>query len=305
MSVPTFSVVIPVFNQERYLEETLLSVLNQDGVDFEVVAINDGSTDRSGEILKRYAERLVLVEQPNMGLQQVRNIGIQKAKGKLIAFLDADDRFLPGHLAKMQAFQQEHPEALGFYGDVQLIDPEGGKLWVQRTPRAASLDNLVLGNYVVHSSVMLRTSFFERAEPYRPFGPASDWELWLRVLERGPMLHYPWLGGEYRTHPVSAIHQNLLETEVCSLKVLEDFFSRHKELALELQSKAYAMVYYDSMVRFLAAGQGREAGARAMNCLRREPLLLKAWAGLGLSFAPRPLTRLFVSLRRKFLRSLA
>ena len=125
-----------------------------------------GLLDRSGEILRSYAGRIVLIEQENIGIEQVRNVGIKKAGGELVALLDADDRFLPGHLRAMQEFEKKHPDAVGFYGEYWLIDPQGKKLRIQKSPPNANFENLVMGNYIVHSSVMIRPSFFDRGERY-------------------------------------------------------------------------------------------------------------------------------------------
>ena len=296
------SVVIPVYNMENYIEQTLLSVLSQERADFEVVVVNDGSTDRSGEIIRRYADRIILIEQENIGLERVRNVAIEHAQAELIALLDADDLYLPGHLANLQEFAKKHPEASAFYGDVWLIDPQGKRLWIQKTPKQATLKNLLFGNFIVHSSVIINRRSFPQEKYYQPCGPAADWDLWMRALDHGPLLHYPWIGVEYRKHLESAIHQNQILTEESDLNLLGRIFSRHSELDQKLKNKALAQAYCSSMIRFLAAGKNKEAHARAILSLRKNPMLVKTWLGLAVSLLPKSISQELINLRRKILK---
>ena len=113
--MPLFSVVIPLYNKEHHIENTLKSVLNQTFTDFEVIVVNDGSTDKSVEIVKNFTDpKLFLVNQENSGVSTARNNGIAKASGQLIAFLDADDYWFPNHLEVMAALYHDFPKA-GLY----------------------------------------------------------------------------------------------------------------------------------------------------------------------------------------------
>ena len=102
--MPKVSIIIPVYNAENYLRETLNSVLNQTFTDFEVIALNDGSKDNSLSILNEYASkdgRFVVIDKPNSGVSDTRNLGILKASGEYIACLDADDLYSPNFLSVM------------------------------------------------------------------------------------------------------------------------------------------------------------------------------------------------------------
>jgi len=103
MSSPLVSVIIPVYNGERYVEETIRSVFDQTLQDFEIIILNDGSTDSSAEIIKRLQQednRIIYIPKTNSGVSDTRNMGISKASGKYLAFLDADDVWKPGNLEK-------------------------------------------------------------------------------------------------------------------------------------------------------------------------------------------------------------
>ena len=108
---PIFSIVIPLFNKEKEIQQTLESVLKQTFHDFEVIIINDGSTDKSEQIVNSFTdERILLISTDNKGVSQARNFGINYANGEIIAFIDADDYWFPNHLEKLFELHQKFPE---------------------------------------------------------------------------------------------------------------------------------------------------------------------------------------------------
>jgi len=113
---PLFSVIIPLYNKEPHIKRALDSVLAQTFSDFEIIVVDDGSADKSSEIVKSYAnEKITLIQQKNTGESGARNRGIREANGKIIAFLDADDAWLPHFLETIARLHQTFPEA-GIYG---------------------------------------------------------------------------------------------------------------------------------------------------------------------------------------------
>ena len=98
--MPTVSVVIPAYNAEEYIAETLDSVLSQNYSDYEILVIDDGSTDHTGEVLAHYGDRIHLFQKPNGGPASARNLGLKHARGRYIAFLDSDDLWHPEKLAR-------------------------------------------------------------------------------------------------------------------------------------------------------------------------------------------------------------
>ncbi len=129
MTEPFFSIIIPLFNSEKYIEKTLESISNQNFNDFEVIIINDGSTDNAAAICEKYClndQRFKLYNQSNQGVSIARNEGIKLAKGKYLLFIDADD-FIDGqYLENLQKEQLKHPQSfvvLDFY----KVDLKGEK----------------------------------------------------------------------------------------------------------------------------------------------------------------------------------
>ena len=148
MSSPLVSVIIPVYNAERYIEKTIRSVLTQTLQDFEVIVLNDGSTDSSGDIIQRLQKedkRITYIPKANSGVSDTRNIGIDKAKGKYIAFLDADDIWLPENLEeKIKALEQTGKRWV--FSDLENIFEEDNILHLERNDFKPYniIDNLLL-----------------------------------------------------------------------------------------------------------------------------------------------------------------
>ena len=109
-SAPTISVVIPAYNAETYIVETVESVLAQTADLLEVIVVNDGSTDRTEELLQGFGDRITLLSQENSGVARARNAGLEVARGEYIAFLDSDDAWLPEKTAKQLEVMQRYPD---------------------------------------------------------------------------------------------------------------------------------------------------------------------------------------------------
>ena len=123
-----FSVIMPVYNGEKYISTAIDSVLAQTCGDWELIVVNDGSKDGTAKVLEAYADnpQIRIIHQPNGGVSVARNRAMQEATGDYFAFLDADDLWLPEHLATMQYLIHEYPQA-GLYGSFAQINLEGGK----------------------------------------------------------------------------------------------------------------------------------------------------------------------------------
>jgi glycosyltransferase involved in cell wall biosynthesis len=196
MKEPDISVVMSVFNSALTLATTLESILNQEDVDLELVVIDDGSTDGSGEILSNYAtldRRLVVVDQENKGLTASLIRGCALARGEFIARQDAGgDVSLPGRFAHQISFLRAHPEAVMTACGTRVKDPEGETLYQicqHGQELQARLEETSRGGFAGpshHGAVMFRKSAYERAGGYRDaFIVAQDIDLWSRMIEIG------------------------------------------------------------------------------------------------------------------------
>ena len=124
MPTPLVSVIMPTYNTARYVQESIDSVLEQDYPSIQLIVIDDGSTDDTVDIIRRYGERVVLLTQQNQGAAVARNAGLAAAEGEYIAFLDSDDVWLPGKLSDQVAYLETHPDIGMVYSCWQTWQPD-------------------------------------------------------------------------------------------------------------------------------------------------------------------------------------
>ena len=188
-SSPKVTVLMGVYNGERFLRETVDSILAQTFTDFEFLIINDGSTDSSRDIILSYDDsRIKLVEnERNIGVTKSMNRGIRLVRGDYIARIDADDISVPERLEKQVAFLDEHPDVAVVGSHIKCIGLNNEDLgfWKDdiRHPDAASIvEYLPFNNSIPNSTVMIRREILERYR-YRSFLTTAqeDWELWMRL----------------------------------------------------------------------------------------------------------------------------
>lgn len=209
MPEPLVSVVMPVYNGRRYLRDAVQSVLAQTLRDFELIAIDDGSTDASGDLLERMAEsdpRIVVLRQTNAGATRALNLGISRARGQFVARMDADDVCLPRRFERQVEFLRSHLDHVAVGSAVQMIDPEGNPLCESRWPLtheeldAATLAAKSIGG-LAHPTAMIRTASLREVGAYREkFRVAQDKDLWLRLAEVGRLANLPDVLLKYRFH---------------------------------------------------------------------------------------------------------
>jgi glycosyltransferase involved in cell wall biosynthesis len=208
MSSPAISVLLPVHDAGPYLEAALRSVLQQSFTDFEIVAIDDGSTDGSGATLDRVAAadpRLRPLHRENRGLVATLNQAIALARAPLLARMDADDLCRPDRLALQLARMQADPGLVALGGQPMLIDPDGRPLLILPMPLdhheidARHLLGRDMG--ICHPTVMIRRSAIEAIGGYDAgYRSAEDYDLWLRLAEVGRLANLPQTVLDYRQH---------------------------------------------------------------------------------------------------------
>ena len=184
MMCPEVSVIMSVYNGEKYLGEAIDSILNQTFTDFEFIIVDDGSIDRSADIIRSYKDsRIKLIQQENRGASCGRNRGIQESKGEYIACMDADDISLPQRLEKQVDFLEKHPD-IGIVGTWAIMMTEKGEdIYIAEIPQndLELRELLAKTSPFFHSSVVFRRTLFDSCGPYpEDFKRASveDWILW-------------------------------------------------------------------------------------------------------------------------------
>ncbi|MUH01592.1 glycosyltransferase [Scytonema sp. UIC 10036] len=244
--MPKVSVVIPAYNSMQYLPETLESVLQQTFTNFEVLIINDGSTDNIIQWASEIADpRVKLISQKNQGVSVARNTGIALSQGEYIAFLDADDLWQQTKLEKQARCLDENPEIGLVHTSMALVDAKGkptgrvmasfaeGEVWKE----------LVESNKIACSSVMVRRCCLEKVGGFEPnLHFAEDWDLWIRISSHYSFavikepLYY------YRQIPTS-LSKNLAVLQQSFEFVIEKTFRSVPQELLYLKNRSYGHAY--------------------------------------------------------------
>lgn len=205
LPTPEVSFVLCIYNGEKYLKQAIDSVLGQSFNNFELILVDDGSTDSTLEIIRNYEKkdsRCRVFAGPNRGVIPARNFGINQANGDFIALMDADDICMPNRLTMQIQYLHDHPECVAVGSRVMLIDPDGNNLTtLQFAETHEEIDNANLarqGCSIVNPSAVIRKASILEVGLYREeYNFAEDIDLFLRLAEVGklanlaaPLVHY-------------------------------------------------------------------------------------------------------------------
>ena len=263
-SSPLISIVIPSYNQAKYIGFNLDSILAQTYKNFEVIFIDDGSKDETAEIVKAYTERDSRVKyfhQQNSERAVARSYGISLTNGKYVCLVDSDDTWREDKLEKQLSVMEADPEIVLCYASVNRIDPENKAL--KTAPRQQMgysgnvLEKLLIRNFIPSVTPMIRKDVLEKVgNQVTEFIPYEDWDFWLRIARHGKFFHIKESLGNYRLHPQQSV-QNVKapRIEEVTLKVLdantasllEDSLletSHWKTVVAEAYSLAYLRIAY-------------------------------------------------------------
>jgi len=188
---PSVSIIIATYNFEKFLKETIESVFQQTFQDWELIIVDDGSTDKTSEIVKPYLldKRVRYIFQPNRGLPAARNVGLGASSGKYIQFLDADDLIHPEKLKKQAQFLDSHPEIDGVICQHRFFKTNVSNSTMSHGFSKVRNDikrELLKGNFIVVNAPLVRKSAVERVGSFdESLTSTEDWDLWLRLSLSG------------------------------------------------------------------------------------------------------------------------
>lgn len=227
---PLVSVVIPAYNCDRYITTAIDSVLAQTYQNVEIIVVDDGSSDSTPTILRQYGNRIRAVRQPNRGVAIARNHGISLAQGEWIAFLDADDAFLPNKLSTQLAFADIHSHLGIVHSGWRRVNSTGDVLTIvepwHQVPEL-TLESWLRWKPVLPSAMLFRHIWLQKSGGFDPrFPPAEDTELVLRLSAMG--CQADWLQQvvvDYRQHEDSAMHKGLPQARSLAA-VIDHFFNQ-------------------------------------------------------------------------------
>ena len=208
MKQPAISVLMTAYNTEAYITESIQSILNQSLMCFELIILDDGSTDSTFDIIEEFSDpRIKLFQnEKNCGLTYSRNKCLELAQGTYIAWLDADDLATPDRLEKQFNFMEANPEFAMIGGWVQPIDKSGnakGKVWKYYAKPEEIPAELFFHNYFAQSAVMIRKSMLPEIRYLPDYPPVEDYELWIRIAENGKCWNLQEVVLKYRVYDQS------------------------------------------------------------------------------------------------------
>ena len=297
------SVVMPVYNAELYLEEAIQSILGQTYWDFEFIIIDDGSTDRSAEIIRSFQDaRIVFLQQSNNGLVYSLNRGIQAGEGKYIARMDADDISAPTRLEKQVNFLNQHPEFVLVGSGCNLINEQGS--YISTPPTLISREQisraLSLGTSpFVHGSVLFRKKSAIVSGLYDSrMVTFEDWALWKKMFAHGEMTNLDEALYLYRLTPGSITtlppkqnkrRRTIIRNAVIKGEISESEIFELTSLKSGLKASDFIAAYNLRIGKSLIEDDWRPQAARIYfyKAIINSPKNFPAWLNLFLTFLPK------------------
>lgn len=278
--MPKISVVIPLYNKEKYLRRAVESVLSQGPAVHEAIVVDDGSTDNGPARLAQLTDpRLRLIRQPNGGVSAARNAGIEAAAGEFIAFLDADDAWLPGFMDELQALMQAFPEAGLYATSYTRVWPDGRRQDAHLPDALAGIDRQVVADpfaawsrsafFSISSSACVRREVLQKKNIRFPIGESlgEDQDVIFRLIEAGDLAFSSRPLTEYTQAVPNSLYSSLpTQLPPCYIRLLQrtqsaDFPARHRHGA----RRVVAVNYLNVARTLMAEGKRYEAAALALS----------------------------------------
>lgn len=237
---PIVSVIIPVYKGEKYLGETIRSVMEQSDSRWEIIAVNDGSPDNSLQVLESFqpqlGDRIRIISVKNGGVSRARNIGAAAAAGKYLAFVDQDDLFAPEKLEDQIHILESDPDLVLCYTNESVINDQGKTLHenilsLSSRNRGNIFEELLFDNFIPISSVVMPKAVFESIGGFNPYYTlAEDYDLLLKVADTGEIdfINKPLL--KYRLHKESNTFTRIDRIMNESFAILDSWIARRPEL---------------------------------------------------------------------------
>lgn len=267
--MPKISAVIPVYNHQDFIADCIQSVLNQTYKDFEIIVIDDGSTDSTPEIIYGFGDKVKYVRQQNRGVAAALNTAIRHSAGEYIAWLSSDDAFMPTKLNEQINFLNKNPDIDIVYTDFYYIDSTGKIISTARSPyyedKREFLCNMLISNFINGCSIMFKRTcidkvgYFDENMKYH-----ADGDMWFRMLKHFKFGHIPKPLLRYRWHTSNLTH-NFKETKsffyiyykkIFELYNVSDFFEKgtyisnaYLKIALILEKRRLYNMAFSYLVR--------------------------------------------------------
>jgi glycosyltransferase involved in cell wall biosynthesis len=281
----TVSVIIPTYNHARFVCQAIESVLSQTYRDFEVIVVDDGSTDETQNLLKSFKDKIISIYQPNKGLSAARNTGLFASTGSLLLFLDADDLITPDRLARQVPVFQSTPGLGVVYSAWQNIDEYGSILLGASRPRKQGpvLKDLIRRTFFFPpgSALVLRECFDTLGCFDEKLRAAEDMDMWVRIAAAGYQFGYIDEILFYYRIVLGSMSRNLENQSKNEFARLDKFFSDTDldEDVRRLREDAYAIIHYEYCTKYLSVGKIDLARDHLIQAIKTQPGLIddKEW----------------------------
>ena len=286
-SFPRASIIVPSFNKAEYTMKTVRSLLAQTYKNYEIIVVDDGSSDDTLQLLSIFDRKISLIEANHGGASSARNLGILHSEGEYIAFVDCDDEWYPHMLSKSIEFLENDPD-LGFvFSNVDYIDCEGRIIGRHKVKKYSGniYHKLILENFICNSSVVVRRSCLERVGYFDEsiFVPA-DWDLWLRLARVYKAGYLKETLVKYRTHQ-SYILVNVDQTHRESMEVLKRHLKANNLNGSQLERRCYQKRLLSNAKQLFRTHRNSEARVQALKAwlIRKTNLLPLIYVGFFIS----------------------
>ena len=290
-TAPVISVVMPVYNAERYVARAVASICEQTFSDFEFIIVNDGSTDGTLAILQDFAKRdarIKLISRPNTGVVGASNDALAPARGELIARMDGDDIAMPTRFEKQVRYMRAHPECAALGSWVRMIDTDDDPVRIYRVPLGHDdIDRALFETWAIfHPTMMTRRELIMRVGGYRePFAALEDLDLLLRLSEHGRLANLPEPLVQYRQHASSmCLSQSRRMNSIIGEILRQAYERRGLKPPASLASKRCGPDQHDPLTlqmmwAWWAHDDGFYSTARkhGLRLLRQRPLDVNVW----------------------------
>jgi glycosyltransferase involved in cell wall biosynthesis len=302
---PRVSVVIPTYNSAGLLREAIQSVLSQIYSDFEVVVIDDGSTDNTESVARSFGDRVSYLKQENKGAGAARNHGIKRSRGEYVAFLDSDDLWLPGKLAEQIPLLDRDPELGLVYSDWAVVAEQGEALpsYLRNLPAASGyvFDELVQCGFILTSGTVVRRSCFDDVGYFdETLSIAQDYDLWLRICYRWKiaLVNKPLVIKRNRDGNLSS---NLPKTAAERIMLFEKALEKFSDMtprSRRVVRRQVALNYWDMGYHYFERMSLKEARKNFMSSLSHDWTNGRALGYLAASYLPAPVLRVARVVKR-------
>ena len=294
---PLVSVIIPIYNGAQTIEHALKSVFAQTLTDFEIVVVDDGSTDDTPSVLARFGDRIRVIRQSNRGLPGARNAAVAAARGEMLALIDHDDQWLPRKLELTVAALQNDPGASLVYSDMVVVNDAGEESRASPigsdTSHAPTMDEMLTRIWpITPSTVVMRRAAFDRAGGFcESLISAEDIHFWLLMREQGNFIYIPEKLVRFtfgQLYP-KVLNRDIGPEAIVSL-IRTRYGSRGDRLVANFIRHRVRMIANAGVVEM---SRGNLEGARRcfIRVLRYDPLHVKSYLRIARTYLPARIAR--------------